>query len=491
MSHRASRGGAAQRARATAMSILDWHDARPRASMRSVRGWVWMVLIAATFFWMSNPLAYVLSFYLALDHVIRWTLIVAVASLPWLRLPRIPWPWLVFLGLSVASQLWTIYDPQTDVSIKIYIEMTALAVVVAANCRPEVVCWGLATGGVVVAGLSVYGYHTERPGTYYLAMNVNGVVDKVMAGIGTNENILAYTLVVSLAATLALGVPSRLAPRVAWFSVLGVHAYGLYLANSGTGYQTAVALLVAMAAMAAWPRLASGRSRRALMWTVFSLAGVLAISLVGVSVLLGKQLTTFSGRSVFWRGTIDATLDRAPVLGSGWGAVWEHPWNPTYPNYVSEDIYERAGYALSHGHNFFIDVFPELGLVGVAVALRMVVYAVREVRRCGLHPGTPNPLVGRLLLLVLVALLASGMTEPMLTVPLGWWSFALVAAVARQRVLIRPRPTRSSGRRARSSASSVRPDGAHQLGDARPVRVGDQHGPVPAVEDEHAPGRDG
>ena len=105
------------------------------------------------------------------------------------------------------------------------------------------------------------------------------------------------------------------------------------------------------------------------MWTVFSLAGVLAISLVGVSVLLGKQLTTFSGRSVFWRGTIDATLDRAPVLGSGWGAVWEHPWNPTYPNYVSEDIYERAGYALPHGHNFFIDVLPELGLVGVAVAL--------------------------------------------------------------------------------------------------------------------------
>ena len=46
-------------------------------------------------------------------------------------------------------------------------------------------------------------------------------------------------------------------------------------------------------------------------------------------------------------------------------------------------------------------------------------------------------MTGRLVLLVLVALLVSGVSEPMLTVPLGWWSLTLVTALPRQRVLPR------------------------------------------------------
>ena len=38
----------------------------------------------------------------------------------------------------------------------------------------------------------------------------------------------------------------------------------------------------------------------------------------------------------------------------------EHPWDLTVPNDVTRDIYERAGFALPHGHNFFVDVLPEL-----------------------------------------------------------------------------------------------------------------------------------
>ena len=51
------------------------------------------------------------------------------------------------------------------------------------------------------------------------------------------------------------------------------------------------------------------------------------------------------------------------------------PGDLTPPNPVAADIYERAGLALAHGHNFFVDVLPELGLVGVFVALLMVAYA--------------------------------------------------------------------------------------------------------------------
>lgn len=115
---------------------------------------------------------------------------------------------------------------------------------------------------------------------------------------------------------------------------------------------------------------------------------------------------------------------------------------------MSQLIYAKAGYALPHGHNFFIDVLPELGLIGVMVAVLMVVQAFRTFHWVGVGPDHEAPAAGRLVLYVVLALLVFGLTEPMLTVPLGWWSLALVVATARQRELP---PTKPGGRHCRTS----------------------------------------
>lgn len=415
--------------RRLAAPLLSWHDSRPRASFATARGWWWGALIAATFFWMSNPLVFIPGFYASLDEALDWTKVVLVISLPWLRLPRVPWPWLLFLGLCLLSQLWTVNPIHTDISNRLYIELTVLAVVVAANCRPDVVCWGIGVGGAGVLALSLYALHEQLPGIEYLA--VDGMT---FAGVGTNENILAYTLTTSLAAVLAIGWPRQPGSRIAWASLLIFHGYGLYRASSGTGYSAALILIAATALIVAWPRF--GRAGHRIMLAATALiSAALLTALYFVTAVLDKELSTFAGRAPFWRATVEATLDRAPVLGSGWGAVWEHPWDAAPPNEVAQDIYTRAGFALSHGHNFFVDVIPELGFLGLAVVLLMVAYAFREVRRCGLYAGAADPLSGRLILLVVVSLLAAGTAEPMLVVPLGWWSFALVAALPRQREL--------------------------------------------------------
>ena len=432
----------ADKARRLVASLLAWHDSRPRATFASPRGWWWAAVIAATFFWMSNPLVFVAGFNLSLDKALFWTTVVLVISLPWLRLPRVPWPWLLFLVLCLASQLWTVNDVHTDISNRLYLELTALAVIVAANCRPDVVCWGVGVGGASVLALSLYALRQHLPGIEY-----GGVDGMVFAGVGTNENILSYTLTTSLAAVLALGWPRRAAARVAWIVLLAVHGYGLYRAGSGTGYSAAVIVVVAFALTLAWPRFGRAGHRVMLAATALVSAALVAALWI-VTVVLDKELSTFAGRAPFWRATVEATLERAPFLGSGWGAVWEHPWDPTPPNEIAQDIYTRAGFALSHGHNFFVDVIPELGFLGLAVVLLMVTYAVREVRRCGLHAGAQDPFAGRLLLLVLVSLLAAGVSEPMLVVPLGWWSLALVVALPRQRELpARPRNRARGGRR--------------------------------------------
>lgn len=415
-------------------ALVAWHDARPAASLDTARGWLWTALIAATFVLMSNPLAFISTFYMALDQAIPLVAMVAVVSLPWLRLPRVPWPWIAFLGLCLLSQLWTIDDVHTDISNALYVKVTAIALLVAANCEARVVAWGLALGGVGVMTLSVQAYRAGVPGASNAA--VGGAT---FTGIGTNENILAYTLVVSLAATLALARRRSPGAQALWLLVLLVNLSGLYLAKSGSGFLTTLAIAFAVMALVAWPRFRIVRRRYS--WAIASgIAVAVVVAMSTVLAVLDIQLSTFSGRVPFWRAAIASTWHTAPFVGSGWGAVWEHPWDPTPPNDVAVDIYTRAGFGLSHGHNFFVDVLPELGLLGVALAVAMVAYAIREVSRSGLHGRSQDTLPGRLLLLVLVALLVFGITEPMLTVPLGWWSLALVVAVPRQR----PRP---AGRR--------------------------------------------
>ncbi|SEB85522.1 O-antigen ligase [Nocardioides exalbidus] len=423
-------GTAVQHVVRGARFVIDWHDSRPQARLSSPRGWIWLALIAAVFYWMSNPLVLIANFFLAMLEVTNWTIIVVVLTSPWARLPRVPWPWLAFLSLCFASQLWTINDFNTDVGDTMYLHIAVVALLVAANCEPLLVCWGLGLGGVVVVYLSVDSYRQGLPGT---SNALSGGAE--FTGVGTNENILAYTLMLALAAVCAAGMPRRLVGRVLWLAVIGVNACGIFLAGSGTGFVVMLSLAVTIAVVLAWPIIRE-RTRRELAVVLASAIGVVAVGLVAVTVLLGKDLTTFSGRSAYWRAAIETSLDTAPWLGSGWSAVWEHPWNGAAPNAVAQQIYDRAGIAFPHGHNFFFDVMPELGLAGVAVAVAMVVYAVASVRRSGLRTGR-DPVAGRLVLFTMVTLLVNGITEPMLTIPLGFWTFALVVAVTRQRVLRR------------------------------------------------------
>ena len=408
-------------------ALTDAHDARPRASFATARGWWWAALIVALFFWMSNPLVFVPTYYTDLSVARWWVVIVALISLPWLRMPRIPWPWLLFLGLGLLSRFWTVDVFHTFVTNTVYLQIAAISVVVAANCEPLVVSWAMGVGGVVVVGLSMYAHHLELPGA---SNTLIGGAD--FTGIGTNENILAYTLAIALAAMWAAGRQRTRGLQVARLAAMAVNAYGIWLAGSGTGYLTVVALLVTGLVVVEWPRV-STLGHRVLIGIVVGAVVAVSFGLWLIAAVLDKDVLTVSGRVPFWQATISATLDEAPFLGSGWGAVWEHPWDPAAPNDVALAIYTRAGFALPHGHNFFIDVLPELGLVGLAVVLLMIGWCVREVRRCGVHAGTPDPVTGRLILMVLVSLLVSGITEPMFTVPLGWWSLTMVVTLAGQR----------------------------------------------------------
>ena len=158
-------------------------------------------------------------------YTITWTALAAVLFLPWLRFPArtvavgaFPRPVreLRRSGPSTARR--------PHAAVLLYVQLTVVAIVGAASCEPEVVAWGMGIGGVVVVGLSAWAFeHTMWGSSYMTDFHI------VFAGVGTNENVLAYTLAVSLAATLAIGRPRAAVPLLTWLAVLGVHAYGLVL----------------------------------------------------------------------------------------------------------------------------------------------------------------------------------------------------------------------------------------------------------------------
>ena len=420
--------------------LVAWHDSRPQASVRGPRGWVWACVVAAVFFWMSNPLVYVPGFHLSLEKAVDLVLVTCLMTLPWLRVPRVPWPWLVFHALAYASLLWTIDPHLTGYTNMLYLKITLVALLIAANCEPEVIGWGLGLGGVVVVALSIHAYREEMWGASYAALE--GVI---FTGVGTNQNILAYTVVVALAGTLALARRRPVPAQLLWVLVFGVNLYGLYLARSSTGYLAALSVVVVLGAVGAWPRLRSRGRRQVGLWSA-GVGGFLLVAALGVITLLGDQLSTFSGRAPFWVATLEASADNSPVIGSGWGAVWQHPWSLVPPNAVADDIYARAGFQLSHGHNFFLDLVPELGVLGVVAALLILARCLRDARASGVTPAGADPVAGRLVVLGLAALLVAGITEPMFTVPLGWWTLAVLGGIRANRVRAR-RTVHPQGRR--------------------------------------------
>ena len=407
-----------------------------RIDVAGPAGWLWAALLAWDFFLMSNPLVLVDTFQDALRMALLSTGAVIVVTIPLLRLPRVPVSLLLLVCYMCTSAMWSIDADLTWRAVGLYGQVGAIALVAGANLTPRTVAVGVSLGGVAVLATSWYGFVNELPGAFYFSTD-----GMVLIGVGMNQNILGYTLTLALAAALSLGVPRGWGWRAAWAVPVGVLGWGVQTAGSASGYVTAAVLVLATVAMAVTRHVSLSR-RAAWSWT-FGAGVVLTATLYVVDSVLGKEASTLSARTPFWEATFETVDDRL-LFGYGWGTVWAHPWNTAPLNEIVQRIYDAAGTQLTHGHNAFVDPVPEIGLAGVALFVLVLGHAA--VRALGRQPRRPVPpdQVGDLpadpprdvrrqstpvVLLVLLALLSFGVTEPMLTVPLGWWALVLVLAL--------------------------------------------------------------
>jgi O-antigen ligase len=417
----------------------------------SLPGLVWTLAIAAIFFYFSNPLSMVPFFGDSLQRAVTVALVATLVTLPWVRLPRIPWGPIVVLGLMYASLWWTIsWDVTWGVTL-VYVKIAVVAWLCTWSTDIRTLAHGMHLGGVVVVVASIYAYREGLP-----FADVPLGTEGYLAGVGTNRNILAYTLAIALAFALS-SIPARAVGRVLWCIGILVLGLGLFLAQSGTGFVVATVLVALAALLTAASRVPAHLVRRsrtvvAILGAVILAGGVLGLPVIGL--LLGRDTTTLSGRTELWSAIWRAS-DGQRWLGQGWGTTWPYAWVQAPPNPRLDAITAETGVAWSHGHNSLVTVLPDLGVLGMlAIGLLHVALLVAAVLQWRSDSGSLQLM--RTVLLALVALVLLGITEPLAVTPLGWTVLVMLSAlVVRRRGPVQAESARYLGKNETSATPAA------------------------------------
>ena len=348
---------------------------------------------------------------------------------------------MVFVGWCALSVIWSGY-PLHTLSASLYqLAFTFLAIYIAlARDTIQVV---RATGDVLrlLLGVSLAlevlsGLLLDLP-IAFLGIQGNIADLGPVQGIFGSRNV--FGLISLLAAvTFTVELLSRSVRRGLGIGSVALAVFGLLLTRSPV--ILVVALFVGIAALAlTWLRRTPAESR----WR-------LQISLLGATVLTGliafaargrivEQLNAgseFEARYTLWREMLRlATLN--PLEGWGWAGLWPADVTPFgWLSFVTERLQ-------TSGLNAFIDVYLQVGLVGLVSFLALVLLAFW---RSWLLASDKRSLVYVWSPLVLVILLVTSAAESNVLVDFGWLLLLICAVKAAQgkswRSLLQPSPRR-------------------------------------------------
>jgi len=353
---------------------------------------------------------------------------------------RIPVLLAAFLGLAVASVVWSATRTVTALAIVVLLVTTYLALATVRRTSParflELLYRGLQVslfGGVafeVIVALVVR--HPIAPLVGDLVkiadddLGKTGIMwshDMLLSGgpidgfVGNRNPFGAIALFAAIAGVaLLMERRIRAIDGLVTLAMAGVvHA----LTQSATVTVTAVYIgLLAMAALAI--RRVPLRAKKAFSFTVLAftaIAAVLTIKFRAEIFAMVDRSSDATNRTEIWRQVISVAEQRPEGWGFvGYWPIWEQPY---------AGILDKVGLVATHSHNAFLDSWLQLGLIGLGLLLGLLVLAFgsawRLVERAG-HGDTFIPLGWAMLT---AALALQALTESRLLVEGGW--FLLVA----------------------------------------------------------------
>lgn len=180
-------------------------------------------------------------------------------------------------------------------------------------------------------------------------------------GVYHNKNGLARNMALAVGVFVLTALAGGRGRRWAWIGAAGTLAIML-LARSVTSLVATAAMLILIPIF----RTLRLRSTTTLaVWTISVVGGAAASTAVLANLepalaVLGRDVT-LTGRTDIWAAVV-ASIAEQPWLGYGHNAFWDQ-WGP------STSVKDAVGWATPNSHNGLLDLWLDLGFVGVSIYL--------------------------------------------------------------------------------------------------------------------------
>ena len=247
-------------------------------------------------------------------------------------------------------------------------------------------------------------------------------------GIQGNSNLLAMVALLAIVVfgiQLADGVVRR-GSGIAWLVVAGLT---FVLTRSATVIIAGVFTLVVFL-FALWMRRVRPDRRRPVYLTMLA---AVVVGITAVWVFSGQLLKLFgksedlTGRLDIWH-SVTTLASQRPAFGWGWVSYWA-PWVEPF-----KTLAIRKGVTYLQAHNAWLDVWLQLGIVGLVIFILLVAttlarswfFAVDR-PRVAVADTLPYTAVTLLPLLLIAALIAQSAAESRMLVEAGWMVLVVVS----------------------------------------------------------------
>lgn len=392
--------------------------------------------------------------------IIAAVAIAAVGAVLFLRLKperfrwyRLPAPIYLFLALAALSIIWSQYTLESLLGTVAQLLTTFVAVTLAFVLSWHEVLRTLGTALRYVIGLSFVfelavslfvrepllpwwveltaAQEEKTPKLLYWSRDLLFEGGPIQGLVGSSTLFGFIGLIGLIVFTIQLR--AKLVTRFAgWFWVVMAVA-ALLLTRSATVTVALAAVVVALA-FALWAR-RTGPERRVPVYAtgavlLAAIAAVLVFARSTVFGLLGKS-SDLTGRVDTWERVIELAQQR-PWFGWGWISYWA-PWVEPF-----ESLDKQGGIKVMSAHNAWLDVWLQLGIVGlflfvllVALTLWRVWFRAVDQPRRGFGPALPYATSALWPFLLMVALVVQSLAESRILIESGWLLLILLAAKSR------------------------------------------------------------
>jgi len=394
----------------------------------------------------------------AVVSVVLW-----VVLRPALNVRRLPWFVLAYVAWAALSALWSAWLLTTGITWLLLAITTTQALFVAAVLTwKETVAaiaaalkWVLALSILFELGVSLFVGGPVLPGFVIPAEKMDPIVywsrDNLfeggrIQGIFGNANLLAVVALLALI-VFAIRYAAR-APRRPLLIAWGVLAAFLFVrAGSATAYLSAAAVAVVLVTVLLMRtvRRAGGRTVYYVVYAAVAAAAaaVLWFGRDAIFTTLGRS-SDLTGREGIWAEVLQRAQQH-PVVGWGFATPWL-PWDPMFDGWIVDH-----GQTVMQAHNMWIDVFLQLGVVGLVLVIGIYVafvwrswFFAIDRPRWDLRSDRPYSPLTLLPTLVATVLLVQGLAESGPLLLWGWMFVVMLGVKMTQSPLVGVGPAEQS-----------------------------------------------